>query len=176
MRETVALRKRIINIQEIERPTLHTILQQEGFQHSVIWIATRPSSSNPCEWTQEFWRKYVTQFGSPKKNNTVAALRPIIIESTVHATQCKLPTYVSKNVENYKGGVEQVFWTEEQWDVQNSISKRVGLDKYMWDKPEPPAAIVIVRPDLYIAYTGLIRSTSDMEQAFKFLDSHFINK
>ncbi|KAG2227355.1 hypothetical protein INT45_004310 [Circinella minor] len=175
MPETVALRKRIINNQHIERQALHTILQQEGCQHSVIWIATRPSRFDPCEWTREFWCKYFTHFGSPKKNNA-AAVRPIIIESTVHATQCKAPIYVCKNVNNNKNDIEHVFWTEEQWDVQNSISKRVGLDKYMWNKSEPPAAIVIVRPDLYVAYTGLVRSAGDMDQAFEFLGSYLISK
>ncbi|KAG2227354.1 hypothetical protein INT45_004309 [Circinella minor] len=169
MRETTILRKRIINNQGLERKTLHDILQSEITQYSVIWISTRPVSQAPCEWTKDFWNKYQVNY----RSSTV--VRPIIVESAVHATQCKIPKYVTAkktiNLSKTKKNVENTFWVEEQWNIQNSITQRTGLDKYMWEKPETPAAIVIVRPDLYVAYSSLVRSPNDIDQAFEFLNS-----
>ena len=171
MRETATLRKRIINNQVLQRKTLHDILQNDLTQHTVIWISTRPVSQAPCEWTKDFWNKYQGNYGSS------TMVRPIIVESVVHATQCKVPKYVTAEEvtddSKAKKNVENIFWVEEQWDIQNSITQRVGLDKYMWEKPETPAAIVIVRPDLYVAYSSLVRSPNDINQAFEFLNREF---
>ncbi|KAI9251920.1 FAD binding domain-containing protein [Phascolomyces articulosus] len=169
LRETVPLRKRVVtSSQVIERKSVHDILQStDNTQHTIIWISTRPSRINPCKMNQDFWSKYAKFV----KNTT--SIRPIMIEATYHAHQNKLPVYYNIPMNNKQQQQESIFWLEERWDVQNSISKRVGLDQHMWDsKTEPPAAIVIVRPDLYVAYSGLVNSPSDMDDAFKFLASY----
>ncbi|KAI9251869.1 FAD binding domain-containing protein, partial [Phascolomyces articulosus] len=172
MRETVSLRKRIIDDQILERKTLHDILQNETSQYTVLWISTRPSSDPPCEWTRDFWNKYHDSRYVSSSSSTV--VRPMIIESSVHTTQCKVPSYVDlSSTNNKKGNVKQMFWAEEQWNVQNSLTKRIGLDKHVGTKPETPAAIIIVRPDLYVAYSNLVKSPADIDNAFEFLASYF---
>ncbi|KAI8148753.1 FAD binding domain-containing protein [Fennellomyces sp. T-0311] len=164
--ETSILRKRAITkYGPLERRTLHQILQDDGIQHTVVFVGTRPSSYDPCPWTQEFWNKFVAQ------DYPANVAQPLVVESAWHGQQNKVPEYVTAISVGGKP-VEEAYWLEESYNLEHSISKRVGLFKYISEKPEPPAAIVVVRPDQYVAYSGLIRSTTDIDKAFQFLDRY----
>ena len=163
MHETAVLRKRVIT-NKLERCTLHQILATDTTaQHAILWISSRPSRFPSHSLTNEFWTNFVD-----KKIPSLAA-RPIIIESSWHVHECISPDYVKEGQQTI---AENAFWSEDHWDAEDSISKRVGLTPHMYDKPEPPAAIVVVRPDLYIAYSNLVRSTQDIDHAFKFFDGY----
>ncbi|KAG2222427.1 hypothetical protein INT45_009439 [Circinella minor] len=163
MHETAPLRNRVMT-NKLERCTLHQILATDTTtQHAILWVSSRPSRFSSHSLTSEFWAKFFdSKVSSP-------AIRPIIIESTWHVHECKPPDYVKEEQQTI---AECAFWSEDHWDTEDSISKRVGLASHMYDKPEPPAAIVIVRPDLYIAYSNLILATQDIDHAFRFLASY----
>ncbi|KAI8142975.1 hypothetical protein BJV82DRAFT_113408 [Fennellomyces sp. T-0311] len=159
MLDTGVLRKRIIT-DDLERRTLHQILKSNSGQHSMIWVGSRTSRVEACPWTSEFWSKFTS--------SNYAAVRPIVIESTWHVHESTTPDYVDKSQWDL---AEEAFWTEDHWDANDSVSKRVGLVNHMRDK-ESPAAIVIVRPDLYIAYSSLVTSPKHFDTAFAHLDSY----
>ncbi|KAI9499420.1 FAD binding domain-containing protein [Zychaea mexicana] len=165
MPDTSVLRKRVLT-SKLERCTLHQILATDTTtQHAVMWISSRPSRfpSNPL--TQEFWTKF---FDSKYPSATV---RPMVIESTWHVHESKAPEFVQEHGEQ-ASVAETAFWSEDHWDTDGSISKRVNLGTHMYDKPDVPAAIVILRPDLYVAYSNLVRSSSDIDKAFEFLGAY----
>ncbi|KAI9251921.1 hypothetical protein BDA99DRAFT_185831 [Phascolomyces articulosus] len=163
IRGTVPLRKRLINKDDFERTTLHHLLQNTIPQYTILWVSSRSScySGNPL--TRAFWSKFNDTYANP-----AATVKPIIVESAHHSLQNKLPTYVTTK------GYEEAFWLEEHWDAEHSISNRIGLDKYLHNNKleSPPAAIIILRPDRYVAYSGLVNSTSDINTAFDFLGNY----
>ncbi|KAI9269086.1 FAD binding domain-containing protein [Phascolomyces articulosus] len=161
--ETGLLRKRILtNSPRLERKTLRDILQGCRDQHAILFVGSRPSRRTYCPWTKDFWNKV-------NKTYSTKVVTSIVVESTWHARDSRIPDYVQ---EGQQEGVEDAFWLEDRWDTADSVSKRVGLTAHMWDKPETPAAIVIVRPDLYIAHSSLIRSTEDIDIALEVLGSY----
>ena len=163
MHETGLLRKRILtSASRLERKTLRDILQGCRDQHTIIFVGSRPSRRTYCPWTRDFWIKVSKTYSSQ-------AVQPIIIESTWHTRDSRVPDYVE---EKEQENVGDIFWLEDRWDTSDSVSKRVGLTAHMWDKPETPAAIVIVRPDLYVAHSSLIRSTEDIDSALQVLGSY----
>ncbi|KAI9261425.1 FAD binding domain-containing protein [Phascolomyces articulosus] len=163
MPETAVLRKRVMT-NKLERCTLHQVLATDTTtQHAVLWICSRPSRFPSHPLTETFWTKF---FDSKILSATI---RPIIIESTWNVQICRSPDYVQQEQQHI---AETAFWSEDHWDVYDSISKRIGLAEHMYDKPETPAAIVIVRPDLYIAYSNLVHSAKDIDNAFDFLDGY----
>ncbi|KAI7860348.1 FAD binding domain-containing protein [Circinella umbellata] len=163
LHETGPLRKRILtHALRLERKTLRDILQGCRDQHAVIFVGSRPSRRTYCCWTQDFWTKV-------KKTYSFQVVQPVIIESTWHARDSRVPDYVE---EKEKENAEDVFWLEDRWDTLDSVSKRIGLTAHMWDKPETPAAIVIVRPDLYVAHSSLVRSTEDIDFALEVLGGY----
>ncbi|KAI8148755.1 FAD binding domain-containing protein [Fennellomyces sp. T-0311] len=164
MRETTVLRKRDFTDDILlQRTTLHETLRGHGSRHTMMLICTRPSRYDPCPWTRDFYEKF-TKHGYPP-----VAVRGMVIESSWHAHQSRKPEYAVSD--DYTVS----YWVEEHWDGEKSITKRIGLAEHMWDAPEPPAAIVVVRPDLYVAYSSYIRSAGDIDQAFNFLDGYIHN-
>ena len=158
MRETTVLRNRVINDDRpLERKTLHGIFQGHGAQHKIIWICTRPSRFEPTHWIEDFCNKL------EKQRYASSAVQGMVVESAWHAHESKKPEFAGDNV---------AFWVEEDLDADKSLTKRVGLASHMYDTPEAPAAIVVVRPDLYVAYSGLIRSSNDIDHAFEFLNGY----
>ncbi|KAI9475357.1 FAD binding domain-containing protein [Zychaea mexicana] len=170
LHETALLRKRILTdySSRLERRTLRDILHGCQDQHAIIFIGTRPSRRTYCPWTRDFWIK-------AKKTYSPKVARPIVIESTYHSRDSRIPDYVGIEEEpqaEYLKSVEDAFWLEDRWDVHDSVTKRVGLTAHMWDKPETPAAIVIVRPDMYVAHSSIITSSSDIDSALEVLCSY----
>ncbi|KAI8148766.1 FAD binding domain-containing protein [Fennellomyces sp. T-0311] len=165
IRDTTFLRRRIISEDaHFDRRSLHQIIQSNKVQHTIIWLASRPARLGPSPWTQDFWSKF-NNYEYPK-----ASVRALVVESVWHTHRSAKPPYVATT----EDAIDH--WIEEQWDVQNSISKRIGLAGHMKDKPELPAAIVIVRPDLYVSYSYLVRSPGDIDHALKFLDGYLLRK
>lgn len=161
MPDSNVLRKRILT-DTLERKTLHQVLgKNRGHQHTVMLVCTRPSSQVAYPWIKEFW----TQCRFPS-----GTVRPLVVESTWHVHQCRAPEYVT--AETYD---DEAFWTEDHWDRVDSVSKRIGLDQYL-KEDNPPAALVIVRPDLYVARSDLIRSPQDFEPALEWLHSYISHR
>ena len=158
MLDTGVLRKRIIT-NDLERRTLHQVLQGNTGKIFMIWIGSRPSRVDQCPWTSGFWNKFISR--------NYAAVRPVVIESTWHMHTNTAPAYVDE-----LQTAEAAFWTEDKWDADDSVSKRVGLVDHMRDKIIP-AVIVVVRPDLYVAFSCLVTSLKDMDSAFEYLDGYF---
>ncbi|KAG2227356.1 hypothetical protein INT45_004311, partial [Circinella minor] len=146
LRETIPLRKRLIK-DDIEHITLHHLLQNPLSQYTIMWISSRASRYPASDLTKDFWIKFNNTFGT-----TTSVVKSLIIESAHHTRKHKLPNYVT-----YQDYYENSFWLEDHCDEPKSVSNRVGLDKVIENNKDgvPPAAIVILRPDLYVAYSGL---------------------
>ena len=128
-----------------------------------MWISSRVSQYPASTLTKDFWMKFNSTFGT-----STATVKPLIIESAHHTGKHKLPNYVTSQ-DYYKDS----FWLEEHCDEQKSLSNRARLDKVIGNNKNEvvPAAIVILRPDLYVAYSGLVHSSTDIDLAIDFLHS-----
>lgn len=102
IRETDLLRKRVLT-DSLEQKTLHQILVRT--YHTVMWVCTRPAKHKPCPWTSNFWTIFKTM-GFPNK-----AVRPLVIESSWHIHQARLPPYVKLQSDPY---IDELFWIESQ--------------------------------------------------------------
>lgn len=140
----------------IERQTIRQILSGNGAKHTILWLCSRPSKYPPCPWTGIFWDKLVNLKYSDK------AVRPLVVESTWHVHEYRLPEYVTTGSKDL---LENAFWMEDHPDSPESLTKRLGFS----DEQGTAAAIVIVRPDLYIAHTSMIRSPADIDPALSTL-------
>lgn len=155
MPETVILRKRVMSPDTIDRRTLYQIVSGTRSQHILLFVATRPSHLPASPLVQDFWDKLQTKHFHDK------AVRPIIVESTWHIDECRLPNYVdTTNPSN-----EEAFWSEYQYTAEHSLTRRIGLIDFMYEKPVPPAALVVIRPDMYVAQSSLIRTNQDIDTA-----------
>ena len=128
-----------------------------------MWISSRATQYPASTLTKDFWNKFNSTFGT-----TTDTVKPLIIESAHHTGKHKLPSYVTS--QDY---YEDLFWLEEHCDEQKSVSNRAGLDKAIENNKNKvvPAAIVILRPDLYVGYSGLVHSSSEIDSAIDFLVS-----
>lgn len=180
--ETALLLKRSISNDGsehlLEKKTLHQIVSRTG-KHTALWVSTRPAGYNPSSLTSKFWNKLQTSFGN--------SIRPVIIESIWHASEYSLAKEIKVNIANLCGNdkqriiiVEKLesenFWVEyHPSNTYDSITKMVGLQSHFDDcsiTEEPPTALVIVRPDLYIAHATLVNSEDDINKAFAFLNTY----
>ncbi|KAI9473551.1 MAG: FAD binding domain-containing protein [Benjaminiella poitrasii] len=163
----------------LERKTVHQIVSNTG-KHTALWVATRPASHDASRLTSKFWRKVQTDFGN--------SMRPLIVESTWNVLEYKLAGDIKRNIHELCEGDEkrmviadklesENFWVEYQpSNSSDSITHLVGLDASLEAAEaatdELPAALIIVRPDLYIAYSIFVKSEDDINMAFAFLHTY----
>ncbi|KAG0180910.1 hypothetical protein DFQ28_003904 [Apophysomyces sp. BC1034] len=154
--DTAQLRRRIILGTEpsVVYKTLRQILQQSP-RHTALLVATRPPHLPLNTLTTTFWNKVL-----PYR----AAVRPVVVESAWHAFDHRAPKEIDQSEDATDG-----FWIEGSTDVSDSITSKVGLQSHLSSK-NPPAVLVFVRPDLYVAHSMLIHTSSDLDTAFKFFD------
>ncbi|GAN00992.1 monooxygenase FAD-binding protein [Mucor ambiguus] len=165
----------------LERKTLHQIVSNTG-KHAALWISTRPAAYASSPLTSLFWSKLQTSFRD--------SIRPVIVESMWHVPEYSLAkdieTKISELCENDEQRMviakkleSENFWVEyHPSSSYDSITKMVGLqehlDKCSADTEHPPSALVIVRPDLYIAHSTLINTEEDIDKAFEFLHTYLL--
>ncbi|KAI9315820.1 FAD binding domain-containing protein [Dichotomocladium elegans] len=154
MPNTAVLRRRVI-ADRIVRKTLHEILADNGptSKYVALWVSTRPSSHEPHPWTPMFWTR-ITRWRH--------AVRPLVVESTWHVCSFDTrPHYALNSAEDD----DDAFWMEDSLVYPDALTNRIGLGNYIKEK-NPPAALVVIRPDNYIAYSVLVRSPTDLDGAF----------
>lgn len=152
--DTSSLRRRIVK-KCIERKTFHEILRTSVSEtkYTALFICTRPSNYDACTWVESFW---------VKASKWRHILRPIIVESTWHAYSNTLPSFVSSDDES---DATNAFWLENSFNSSESLTERVGLGGHL-SGSNPPAAVVLIRPDGYIASSSLIYSVDDIDLTF----------
>ncbi|KAG0180911.1 hypothetical protein DFQ29_009849 [Apophysomyces sp. BC1021] len=156
--DTALLRRRVILGTEsgVVSKTLRQILQQSP-RHTALLVATRPPHFPRNTLTTIFWNKVL-----PYR----ATVRPIVVESAWHVFDHRVPKEIDQ-VEDATDG----FWIEGFSDASDSVTAKVGLQAHLSSK-NPPAALIIIRPDQYVAHSVLIHTSSDLDTAFKFFDTY----
>ncbi|KAI8976155.1 FAD binding domain-containing protein [Pilobolus umbonatus] len=161
--ESAPLRRKIIKRMgrsQMERIPIREILKRTD-QYTLILLCTGHPRNRPnTEMIQHFW-----------KSRRSYPMKKVIVESSWHSRTNRCPLFVDDNEIEM---ATDSFYIEENMEVSDSITKRVGLfpllSKYFKDS-NPPSALVIVRPDLYVAQASIIRSVSDIETSLFLMDS-----
>lgn len=147
----------------LQKMSLQDILHKNR-DYVAMFVTTGFTSTEPSlQCAEAFWtaaRKY--------------PVRRLIIQSNYHVYRMKyLPDFIS-NDEMVDGMAEHAFYCEERMDSPLSVTNRVGLYPYLVHKPQAsPHALVIIRPDFYVAETKLIYTKEDVEKALGYFDSIF---
>ncbi|KAL9546938.1 hypothetical protein MBANPS3_006429 [Mucor bainieri] len=165
----------------LERKTLHQIVSNTG-KHTALWVSTRPAAYASSPLTPLFWSKLQTNFGN--------SIRPVIVESMWHVPEYSLAKDIEAKISQLCENDEQRIVIAEKLESENfwveyhpsstydSITKMVGLQAHLdtcsTDTEHPPSALVLVRPDLYIAHSTLVNTEEDIDRAFEFLHTYLI--
>lgn len=159
MRDSRTLRGRILTDETIDRTTLHALLASHHHgKHTILWVATRPSHAPPPDddLTAAFWRKASAHTDT---------LEPVVVESVWHVRELRRPPYAPEATRS--------FWLEDAADAHDAVTRRVGLT---WQDDATPIAMVVVRPDLYVAQSAVIRSEDDLNAAFEALSDAYLGE
>lgn len=166
MPETSLLLKRSLDIDSsntmLDRKSLHQITHNTG-KHIALLVATRPKTYEPCSLVSTFWRKF--------RNSNI---RPLVIESVWHVPEYNLAKDIRDEIDDEKQESEN-FWIEySPLHAPDSVTKLVGLDNIFSNLSgvEPPAALIIIRPDLYISCSMLVQDELDINKAISFLHTY----
>lgn len=162
IKDSNALVRRCLGDGPVERLTLRRILFNHTARnkHVAMLVTSRYSSQPLFPWTEYFYK-------APLANEIWGR---VIIEPSCGVNSYRLPFYVKENKED----AADVFWVEDHVRLvqdQFTVSKRVGLTEYLHEA-NPPAALVIIRPDLYIAYSCLVRSQADIDRALDLMRTY----
>ncbi|ORY99425.1 FAD binding domain-domain-containing protein [Syncephalastrum racemosum] len=157
LRDSRTLRGRILTDEKIDRSTLHALLPFNG-KHAVLWVATRPSHAPAPNdaLTAAFWRKTAAHSD---------IIHPVVVESVWHVRECRPPPYAPEATRH--------FWLEDTADAHDAVTRRVGLT---WQDDATPIAMVVVRPDLYVAQSATIRNEHDLDAAFEALSNAYLGR
>ncbi|ORZ00228.1 FAD binding domain-domain-containing protein [Syncephalastrum racemosum] len=159
LKETSALTRRaIIDKHTMDRRSIRQVLHPFTRQnkHVALLVTTRLGSQRASPWPQPFFQARLPE-----------ACGRVIIEPSFAATSYTVPEYAEGTE-----GAEDVFWIENHGRLSNdayTLSKRIGLTDCLTAEEEPPAALLLVRPDLYIAHSCFIRTQDDLDKAIGLL-------
>ncbi|KAL9555383.1 hypothetical protein MBANPS3_002382 [Mucor bainieri] len=147
----------------IKRYSLRELLI-DNQQFTVIFIVSCLVSTKPnVHLMQKFW---VDTRSKP--------VRRLVIQSTHHnKTTGKLPDYIT---EEEASTAEDAFYSEENSNLPNSVSNRIGLYPLLtsyFAGQEPASVVLFVRPDLYVSHAKLVTNTSELESALQFLTTMY---
>ncbi|KAL9555392.1 hypothetical protein MBANPS3_002391 [Mucor bainieri] len=165
--ETATLRKSFIVSSKrpryIQRHSLREVLI-DNQKFTVIFIASCLTSTKPnVHLMKKFW---VDTRSKP--------VRRLVIQSTHHnKTTGKLPDYIT---EEEASTAEDAFYSEENSNLSNSVSNRIGLYPLLtsyFAGQEPASVVLFVRPDLYISHAKLVTSEDELESALGFLSTMY---
>ncbi|KAI8367469.1 uncharacterized protein BYT42DRAFT_127390 [Radiomyces spectabilis] len=145
-------RRTLSDSSQFVQKTLRQILHKSP-RHTALWISARHMWQNSDTLASVFWRKV---------SNYREAVRPIIVETSSHVGKYGNPDYVDD-------GSEENLWVDYHSSV---LSKRIGLDQYLSNHENPPTALIILRPDLYVAHSCLVNTPEDIDEALSFLSTY----
>ncbi|KAI8889595.1 hypothetical protein K501DRAFT_329075 [Backusella circina FSU 941] len=151
----------------LERYTLYQIVGNTG-KHILLWVATRPASHSACKLTSVFWEK------AKGKTDTIHS---IIVESIWHVPEYRLPDEIETKLLGEEQSIleeSENFWIEYHHpNSKETLSNLVGIGpETQGNTDRPPAALILVRPDLYIAQSTLVQTESDIDRALSFLKTY----
>jgi hypothetical protein len=131
-------------------------------------VATRPASHSACNLTSVFWEKI---------NGKTDIIRPIIVESVWHVPEYRLPDEIEKRILDTQQSMikeSENFWIEYHHpNSKETLSNLVGIGpETQRNTDRPPTALILVRPDLYVSLSTLIRTESDIDRALSFLKTY----
>lgn len=141
----------------VERKTIYQILEKWNTKHTAIWVITRQTWQNEpdVELTEAFVNG-ITKYDS---------CHGLVIQSiTQHGTYNTEKTPVD-------------YWIDTHAiSSADSLTSRLGFTAHLTGTKSatPPAALVILRPDRYVAYSSLINTKDELDQAFAFVDSYLL--
>jgi hypothetical protein len=143
----------------VERQTIYQILEKMNTKHAVFWVISRQT------WQQEPDSELTQTF--LKKISSYRTCQSVVVQSAMQYGK-------------YEGALKND--KVERWiDTQallstESLTSRFGFAKYLAasKEPVPPAALVVIRPDRYVAYSGLISTDVELDAALAFLDSYLL--
>jgi hypothetical protein len=162
VKDSNPLVRRCVEDDAVERLTLRQILfnYTTHNKHVAMLVTSRYASQPLFPWTEYFYK-------APLPKETWGR---VIIEPSCGVNSYRLPFYVKEDKEDARN----VFWIEDHVRLvedQFTVSKRVGLTEYL-NEANPPAVLVVIRPDLYIAHSCLVRSQSDIDKVFDLLGTY----
>ncbi|ORZ18955.1 FAD binding domain-domain-containing protein [Absidia repens] len=161
LKETRALLSKDVTI-AVERKTIFEILEKWNNKHAVFWMITRQT------WQQEPDVKLTNAFidGISRYNSC----RGFVFQSTT-----QFATFDDFNSTTQHKVVD--YWIDTHAiSSADSLTSKLGLTAHLTDSKSkiPPAALVILRPDRYIAYSSLVSTQLELDQAFTFMDSYLL--
>ncbi|KAI8096479.1 FAD binding domain-containing protein [Halteromyces radiatus] len=166
LKDTRALLSKDVTTQ-LERQTIYQILEKfnSNNQHTLLWMITRQTwQREPKEELTQSFIKRITEYNS---------CRGLVVQSITQYS-----SYIDEN--QTKKTTDKVdFWVDTHAiAAEDSLSNKIGFTKYLKASKDeiPPAALVVIRPDRYVAYSGLISTLDELEHAFTFLNRYCLSK
>ncbi|CAO3598038.1 unnamed protein product [Absidia cylindrospora] len=161
LKETRALLSKDVTM-AVERKTIFEILKKWNNKHAVFWMITRQT------WQQEPDVKLTNAFidGMTRYNSC----RGFVFQSPQ-----QFGTFDDFNSTTQPKVVD--YWIDTHAiSSADSLTSKLGLTAHLTDSKSkiPPAALVILRPDRYIAYSSLVSTQLELDQAFTFMDSYLL--
>lgn len=149
----------------IQQKTLREIVSESN-KYTVILVATCPSSVLPnTPVVEQFWK--LTESYTPIKS--------LVVQSVYHNHFMRqLPSYITD-----AQAAEDSFYSEIRMDSPFSVTQRIGLYSYITSifgssSALSPCALVVVRPDLYVAHAKIVNNVEELNESFKFVSSIFV--
>lgn len=132
----------------------------ENHKFTVILVASCLASTKPnVHLIEKFW-----------KDTRSKPVRRLVIQSTHNSRAMgKLPEYI---LEEEASTAEDSFYSEENSNLSNSVSNRVGLYPSLtsyFAGEQPSSVVLFVRPDLYVSHAKFVTNEDELEDALKFL-------
>ncbi|KAG1122239.1 hypothetical protein G6F42_011668 [Rhizopus arrhizus] len=161
--ETATLRKSYIISSKRHRCIQRYSLRElfiENHEFTVILVASCLASTKPnVHLIEKFW-----------KDTRSKPVRRLVIQSAHHSRAMgKLPEYI---LEEEASTAEDAFYSEENSNLPNSVSNRVGLYPSLtsyFAGEQPSSVVLFVRPDLYVSHAKFVTNEDELEDALKFL-------
>ncbi|KAI8337558.1 FAD binding domain-containing protein [Chlamydoabsidia padenii] len=134
----------------VKRQTVYQLLEGMSKTHIVFWMLTRQIWQEEPDITQAFLdgiAKYTS-------------CRGVVVQSAGQSDKYGTPGWIDTRA----------------LTSSESLTSRVGLTSTLISSksPCPPAALVVLRPDRYVAYSGLVGTKLELDAAFTFLDSYLL--
>ncbi|KAI7867296.1 FAD binding domain-containing protein [Spinellus fusiger] len=146
MKNTSPLCRRTVKDTVVSKP-LHSILEGNS-KFVVLWISTCPIACKPNDLANDFL----------KKVSNYPNVCPLVVTSAWNTP-----------VEPHRSSESDDIWWKEGSLEDRCITKRVGLDSLI--KKTAGVAMIVLRPDLYVAQSMLINTIEDMEKGFNYLNN-----
>ncbi|CAO3595933.1 unnamed protein product [Absidia cylindrospora] len=148
---------------QVERKTLYQVIEPLNTKHTAFWLLSRQTWQH--EPDIELTNAFIHGISGYK------SCRGLVVQS---ATQYS--TYINDNNNNDK---RVDHWIDTHAiSSPDSLTSTFGFTAHLTTSANstttPPAALVIVRPDRYVAYSSLISTKVELDEAFTFLDRYLL--